>query len=102
MRMTSSRSMPISFESSSGVRWFATSLLSSVHEKARRAQSVDGLVLQLLGGEDGDLHRPRLVRKSLIVLTRYIDRADGGKTRPPGLGHGGGSLRCAGSGCGAA
>src|SRR3954468_1151194 len=75
------------------------SLLSSlpcadrVQNKARRARSVDGLIVQLLA-RDRDLHRPCLVRKSLIVLTRYIDGSDGSKTSGAGLGCRSGSLRC--------
>jgi hypothetical protein len=42
------------------------SLLSSLYKKTRRAQSADGLVLQLRWVVANDLHRPRLFPNMLI------------------------------------
>src|SRR5205085_4437544 len=82
IRITSSRAIPTSFQSSSGVRWFAISLLP---RKSPPRLSASGPGLQLLAAQDRALlHAPRLVAVKLTVHPRIIDPGDGCDDSPGG------------------
>src|SRR5579884_765682 len=91
-RMTSWRSIPSSFDSSSGVRWFAMPLSSSGNEKARSARRARaGSACSLACGLDG--HHSARPSKTLIRGS-ISPREDAGQTSPAGPVPDGRSARC--------
>src|SRR5262249_29258580 len=84
IRITSSRSIPVSFDSSSGVRWFAIvppSRFPVQKSPPRSAQTGQGI--QLLSAQGSEPHPLTLVAAKLISIHRIIDRGDGCDRDPP-------------------